>query len=426
MGFVAPWGVLMCKTYTELNDRQVRQIMREGELLELGRLRKTAIGGQFFEFYDPSLGGFYLRNADDPDKRKGVEFDWMGVDELTQFQRDEYDSLKYMLRSGRRIPFKVFMAATNPDGIGHGWVKRMWIEGDFSDDEKLVQQGLLYPEDFVFIPAKATDNPTFDSTIQATLMGFSDPMLVAARWGGSWDLASGSRFSQFNRHTHVFDWDQFKDAFNTVAPPEQILKEIDLCYIYGSLDYGTDINSASAFYLHAVDTYGRVWTIHEEYMQGMYLESQAEIIKKACGRLEIAGIYCDPSLMGKDSDGISRLFKFRDLGVYLTPGLNDRIEGWATLDGMLSHRSPSADGPGRAPVWRIHESCRHLIKFLSSAPRDELRPEDVSRKFRDDHAGDSVRYFGHSYFKKPPQMTDNPSSGSRIESRRSNYGRIDW
>ena len=50
------------------------------------------------------------------------------------------------------------------------------------------------------------------------------------------------------------------------------------------------------------------------------------------------------------------------------------------------------------PEWRIHESCKELHTFLANAPRDELSPEDVSRKFKKDHAGDSVRYMLHSHF----------------------------
>jgi hypothetical protein len=413
LGFPGRWGVLICKTYTELADRVVRDIQKElCGAADLGRIRNTKTGGWFFEFHDPSLGGFYLRNVgDNPDEKRGIQYDWMGFDELTQIQKREYDALKYTLRSGDALPFKTFFAASNPDGIGHGWCKRYWIERDFTDEEHLVKQGLLYPDDFVFIPARATDNPAFDTSIQATLMGFEDPMMIKARWEGSWDLTGGLRFSQFNRGVHTFEWGEFEQYYGRGYSRSSILNDIDLMYVYGSLDYGTDVNSASAFYLHAVDTRGRVWTFLELYMQGAYLDVQAELIKEACAPYRIQGIYCDPKLNDRESDGISRFYKFRERGVHLTPGINSRVEGWSTLDALLNYRRLDDGELIKPPQWRIHHSCRHLTRFLTSAPRDDLRPEDVSHKYRDDHAGDSARYMMHSYFKRPPQIADNGVGG---------------
>jgi len=406
LGFPARWGVLFCRTYTELADRQIRHLKTEFEQnLGIGRLRKTQLQGLFFEFFDPTLGGFYLRNVgDDPSVRRGIEYDWLLIDELTQFTKAEYDDIVYQRRSPAALPFKSIGAATNPDGIGHGWVKQYWIDRDYSREEEkgMIESGVFDPKDFVFIPARVYDNPRCDAAMIANLQGFDDPMLVKARFEGSWDLAGGMRFSQFNRETHVFEWEEFENFYARGVSHDRILKDQDLVYVYGSLDYGTDVNAASAFYLHAVDREGHVWTFAELYMQGMYIDQQVYAIKQLCAPYPMVQIYCDPKLLDRESDGISRFFKFRDRGVFLTPGLNNRIEGWATMDALLARPINDYGKADGRPRWKIHSSCRHLIRFMTQAPRDEVRHEDVSHKFRDDHAGDSCRYMLYSYFKRPP------------------------
>jgi len=403
-GFPGRWGVLVCKTYSDLMDRHARDLTRE--MGDLGRIRKTAMEGYFWQFYDPSLGGFYLRNiGSDPEQKRGAQFDWMLVDELTQLLKGEFDAVRYLLRSGDNLPYLSFGAGTNPDGIGHGWVKRLWIDRDFSDIEHLIKAGVISKTDYHFIQAMAKHNPAPSPQIHATLMSNSDPMLVKSRWEGSWDLSFGTRFMQFSRKVHSFGWKEFEERYGVGTPYQKILKS-ERFQLFGSLDYGTAADSASAFYLHAVDEDRNVWTFNELYMQGTYLDNQAELIHSVLSQWDdrVKIIFADPALDQPDSDGISRLFKFRSRGVPLIPAINDRIEGWATLDEFLMYRRGDDAEALSQPKWRIHEDCRQAQRFLLSAPRDEVRMEDVSRRFADDHAGDSLRYFFHSYFQGPARQ----------------------
>ncbi len=394
-GCPGQWGCLMTSTYESLKDRHLDKLTRE--MSHVGRIQRTGIQGLRFKFHDPKLGGFYLRNADDPDKYRGGEWAWLLFDELTETLRLQYDMILYPLRSSTRLPFKAFGAASNPDGQGHGWVKGLWIERDFSDEHELT-----LPENYIFIPAKATDNPAFDSTIEAKLRGNKDPVLVKARWEGSWDLNLGGRFPQFSRQVHGFDWVDFEAEYGDGCHSWQdLLQNEDLFQIFGSFDYGTSEESAASYHLHAVDWKRRVWTFGELYMQGVFLDEQARRIAEFEReyKVKIQRRYCDPSLRGRDDKGISRWTKFRDRGLLFMLGNNDRLEGWASLDAFLWYERGPGGGFLSAPQWRIHREARHLIRQLASAPRDDRNMEDVSHKYRDDHALDDVRYFIHSHFK---------------------------
>lgn len=414
-----------------LVDRQINKILNErndklqyslSDLGELNMSSKTL--GPHFRFYDRNLGGFFLRNVQQPEQYRGAEWDWLLIDELTELSRKEFGELLYPLRSGRNLPFKAMGAASNPDGLGHPWVKRLWIEGEFDVDES---DAYFHPEDFVFIQAMAWHNPTFNPTIERNIKSDTDPMRRKARWDGSWDLNLGGRF-EYNSNIHRFTWDQFTNAFGEGYSVHDILTNPDMIQLFGSLDYGTSVNAGSVYYIHGMDFKHRYWTLFELYMQGVSLANQVKRIKSREGDLApfIKQRFADPALWGKDDDQVVRAHRFRDRGVKLVKAKNDRIEGWATLEEMLHYQLEDGELVSQ-PRWRIHQSCRHLSKFLSSAPRGMTRPEDVDPKFEEDHAGDSARYGIHSK-KRGPDRT--PAVGSiewmRRQARLSRSSQARW
>lgn len=419
LGFPGRWGAIFCSDYPKLMDRHGKYLIRE--LGEYGTIKKSLVHGLHFAFYDTSMGGFYLRNSADPTSYRGIEYDWILFDELTEILRDDFDNLMYLLRSEIKggLPFEAFGAATNPDGPGHGWVKDLWINEAFDGEPEGIQR---MRDQFVFIPARAPDNPVFSERIAEKLQGFSDPALVKARWEGSWDLASGVRFAPFRRQIHTFDWHDFSEWYGG-QEPKSLLKNKDLFMIFGSLDYGTDVRAASAFLIHAVDWKGKMWTVHEEYMQGMFLREQAEVIKELVSLWGIERIYCDPSLESKESDGITRKSKFRQYGVTMFSAINDRIEGWASVDRAIDFRMDPMTGEiGFHPQLHIHKDCKNLIRQMATAPRGERRVEDVDLLFKDDHSIDSLRYFVHSFMKFPRGPMGNPIESAEEGYRRRNYG----
>lgn len=77
---------------------------------------------------DASVTFGYLRHEDDVYQYQSAEFQFIGFDELTQFTEWQY---RYMRSRCRRPaegilaggPLRVY-SASNPGGIGHGWVKK--------------------------------------------------------------------------------------------------------------------------------------------------------------------------------------------------------------------------------------------------------------------------------------------------------------
>lgn len=395
------WGCILSTTYNALADRQISQIVQEDNnnltsLGELGELKMTSRDkGPHFRFHDPDLGGFYLRNLDEPDKYKGGGWAWVLVDELTESLWSKIATLFYALRSGARLPFKSFGAASNPDGISHSQVKKLWIDRDFVGEE----ENGLFADDFVFIQALPAHNPMFDSTVEANIRMNPDKEVVRARLFGDWNLNYGGRFHIYNPSVHRFSWQQLRNAFGGEVSVEELLHDENLFpHVWASFDYGTATNSAACYGVHALDVYGRKWTLGELYMVGRTLPQQAKSILDWEKRWpKIRWRYADPALWGRDDEGLSRQQKFRDFGVDFIKANNDRVEGWATLETMLYYEVDALGRVVKEPGLRIHEACVNLNRQFSSAPRSALKPEDVDPRFDDDHALDMERYGMHTH-----------------------------
>lgn len=142
----------------------------------------------------------YLERSKDRYRYQSAEFQFIGFDELTQFEIDEYMYMFTRLRrlEGSRTPLRV-RSASNPGGIGHEWVRQRFIPRLVADpvsNEMVVE----YPRDDEgkrrrFIPAKLSDNPSVDRAEYTKSLRNVDPILRAQMLEGDWTAAKpGNKF----------------------------------------------------------------------------------------------------------------------------------------------------------------------------------------------------------------------------------------
>jgi predicted phage terminase large subunit-like protein len=102
----------------------------------------------------------YLQNERDKYRYQSSEFQFIAFDELTQFLQSQYTYLFSRLRRGEGVDVPLRMrAASNPGGVGHGWVYDRFMP-DLTPEaiEHRRKTGRI------FIPAKLADNPHIDRT----------------------------------------------------------------------------------------------------------------------------------------------------------------------------------------------------------------------------------------------------------------------
>lgn len=113
----------------------------------------------------------YLDTAKDRYRYQSSEFQFIGFDELTQFDELSYRYLFSRLRRRTDIEVPLRMrAATNPGGIGHDWVKARFIEGDHR-----------------FVPARLEDNPHADQVAYRTSLAELDSVTRRQLESGVWE-----------------------------------------------------------------------------------------------------------------------------------------------------------------------------------------------------------------------------------------------
>ena len=78
------------------------------------------------------------------------------MDEATQFSERAFNFLGGCLRGVNDFP-KRFYITCNPGGIGHAWVKRLFIDKKYRSDPDN-PEATENPDDYLFIPATVDDN----------------------------------------------------------------------------------------------------------------------------------------------------------------------------------------------------------------------------------------------------------------------------
>lgn len=378
MYYYAKYGIrnipigLFSEDYPTLKDRQVIKMKHEIPSF-LGQLRETRDEGYAF-VAAPKYGSFVvlLRNLDDPSKYSSVEFAAILVEELTKNERSTFDDLRFRLRYPG-ISDSKFVGATNPGGIGHGFVKRLWVKQDPLQPD--VEQ-----ERFFFVPALYSDNKfTTEGYIKQL-----DALPIDKRKAykeGNWDIFAGQFFSEWNDNLHT-------------CPPFIPKKD---ALLVGGMDWGRA--KPFSFHLSTLQVkkidgvaFNRCWTFFEVYGIEKTPKEWATIIKeklwKGYGLTvdNISWIRGDPAMFTKGNDNsLSIADQFLAEGIRIRPASNDRIGGWENLHNWLSL------APDEFPYWIVTENCINLIRTMPELVHDDTRVEDVDTN-GEDHAPDALRY----------------------------------
>lgn len=362
---------VFCEDYPSLYDRQISKIKSEFPN-SLGKLRQ----GDTREFVlNDKFGGgrILLRNLDDPSKYLSSEFAGIGVDELTRNLKETFDFLRLRLRwPGVAAPR--FVGTTNPGQKGHAWVRALWIDHEFPPE--------LQPlaSEFVFVPAKAEDNP-FLSTSYWEELSTLPPDMARAYREGSWDIFAGQYFDIFK-------------AEHNVKPAHEIKIE-SWWPKWVSIDWG--FKHLSAVYWHTTTPDGKHITYREFVQDRLSPRMLGMAIAERSVNEHYQAVYLSPDAFAERT-GESTIAQQLNEVLLTTLGMscgmagNDRVGGWMLMYELL-----------RSGGWSISSACPKLIANLPTLTRNAKKPEDVLKTDGDDPA-DAARYgiYSHLRAARPP------------------------
>jgi phage terminase large subunit len=363
--------LILRRTYPELENTIIRPMVElvggavkggrpAGE--EVANYRATAKAMLFCNGSYIKFG--HLQRPGTLGEYQGQEYDWIFMDEATHFTEGEFRTIGATLRGTRPIPRQFFLTC-NPGGIGHQWVKRLFITRSYLPGER--------GEEYQFIPATVEDNlalmegaPEYIRMLDQLPEG-----IRAAHRYGDWDAMAGQYFGEFRPESHVVE---------PMALPAEWVR-------YRAIDYGLDMLACLWI---AVDKTGRAYVYREVQHPGLIVSQAAQLMVQLTPPGEqITCTIAPPDLWSTQKDtGRTMEELFAQNGVPLVRASSNRVQGWLALKEYLKIRE---DGRPGMLVWR---ACEGLIRNLPALCHSERNPSDCATEPHEiTHICDALRYF---------------------------------
>ncbi|WES36603.1 terminase family protein [Ruminiclostridium papyrosolvens DSM 2782] len=343
----------------------------------------------------------YLESYTDVSKYQSAEYDIIRIDEGTHMDEARITYMKSRIRGANGYP-KQMKISTNPGGIGHKFLKkrfRIGVENEneiFTDYVGKDKNGVDRYITRCYIPAKVYDNiflmekdPNYITNLMQLPERERDALLE-----GSWDIFDDQAFPEFDPDIHTYDPEK---TFKNGQIPKHWKR-------WRSADNGYD--DPFAFYWHAIDEHGHVWT-YREYTRSekdpkvAYKDQAAEVVSRSTYLNEETGLL-EPekilyTVIGHDAffsnerlDAKSIEEFYNEGGLYgFVPTATDR-----KLRTIVAHEylKPYFDeNIGKMTAkWHISKNCKVLIEKLPDAIKD---PKDNEKYLdKDDHQLDGAFY----------------------------------
>ncbi|MGN1095329.1 MAG: phage terminase large subunit [Eubacteriales bacterium] len=364
--------VLLCLKYPGIRTLLVRRSfpeLRENHIIPLmsitvkNGLAHYSEEHKSFNFINGSvikLG--YLACDADLLQYQGVEFDIIALDEATQLKENAFSVIAASLRGANGFPKRMYLTC-NPGGVGHAWVKRLFIDRDYRAGEN--------PEDYRFISARVYDNEALmkQDPEYVKRLELLPESLKKAWLYGEWDVFAGQFFPEFDEKVHTAE---------NISVPENSIK-------YCAMDYGLDM---LACLFIAVDERGDAYVYDEIYESGLIVSEAAVKMREKSTEDMLFIAPSDLWSRQKDS-GKSIAELFSEGGVYLTKLSPDRKAGWLSLREWLK-----IDGDTGKSRLIIDRRCKNIIRCLPLLMHDKNAAGDASTEPHEiTHAPDALRYF---------------------------------
>lgn len=383
-------AVLMAFNYNGIKIMIVRRTYPELRANHINPLR-TLLGQaavykdttKEFTFPNGSVIMFrHCGNSTDIDKYQGTEVDVLFLDEATQLTEEEFDRFKACVRGVNEFPKRIYLTC-NPGGVGHSFVKRLFVDRTYRSAEN--------GDDYSFIRSLVTDNaalmeadPDYIKQLEAL-----PPKLKKAWLEGDWNIFEGQFFEEFKDvPEHYGD-----RRFTHVIAPFEIPRDWN---IVRSFDFGFAKPFSCDWW--AVDHDGRAYLIKQLYgctaTPNEGLKWHPDRIFSEIRRIEnehrwfrgrfIDGV-ADPSIW--DASRGEAIIETADKhGIYFSKGDNKRLPGW-----MQCHYRLAFDEEG-IPMTYFFNTCTAAIRTLPLLQYSKTDPEDLDTT-QEDHFADSFRYF---------------------------------
>lgn len=377
--------MIVRKTYPELQENHIIPLCQMLRCHGSRRERLASYNDSKKHIKFPNGSRILFRYCDklkDADRFQGTEVDILFVDEATHQSEEKIEKLNACVRGFNDFPKRTYYTC-NPGGEGHQWVKRLFIDRKYREEED--------PAEYTFIQSKVTDNlallekdPRYMRRLKAL-----PPKLRKAWLEGDWNIFEGQFFEDFyDREEHYLDrqWTHVIEPFE-IPDGWKVYRSFDWGYAkpfscgWWAVDYeGTIYRILELYGCTETPNEGLKWTPDQVFTEIHRIETEHRWL---AGK-RIQGV-ADPAIWDAET-GESLAERAEKHQVFFDKGDHKRIPGW-----MQVHYRLAFDENG-FPMMYVFKNCKAFIRTIPLLQYDEHKPEDLDTD-GEDHVADEVRYF---------------------------------
>lgn len=305
---------------------------------------------------------YFLHCAEesDLDKLKGLEINFLGVDECDNIP---WRWIVRMMGSNRSSNPNVKARALltgNPGGLSHSWLKRLFIDRKFEARER--------PEDYLFVPAFLQDNKYLDEDYRNKLSLEPSEQRRRAWLEGDWSINLGEFFPEFSEKIHVTQ--------------DVDLREIKDWPKFGAMDWG--FSHPAAFGWFAVNPKTQQVILYRESLLRRFTPHEA---KREYFRWDdtrelkyiVAGRDCFMRMRDGSPSVAESFFEKTPDRMILTPANDDRKQGWQHMRQFLSTEQDLMPRGMIAPRFLVAKSCMQVIDCFPRMIHKDNDTEDCAK-----------------------------------------------
>lgn len=335
----------------------------------------------------------YCDNEDDVLRYQGQEYQWIGVDEITQFKDETLiEKLLGSLRSTDPSLPNHFRATTNPSGPGTSWVKKRFIDqGEDNTRITIVNKIVIDGEEKEYVTTRRWIHSTiFDNK---DLMK-QNPQYVAKlasyeenlkkQWlYGSWENIEGLAFNDFanNKKNIVIEPFEIPSNWERIRGADWGFKSPAVC-----LWLAFDHENNTAYVYRELAVNDKNWQDTDRWHADKFGQ---EVVKAESHEYVRYGVLDGSAWSQRGESAPSAADTMIYQGCMWQPA--DRTPHSRAAQKLLIHSYLKPDEFTKKPKLRIFNTCKALINCLNTLEVDKHNSEDVNTDM-DDHAYDALRY----------------------------------
>lgn len=377
--------LLLRRTLNELRENHVIPLLKQ--LQGIAQYKESSKEFIFPNGSRIKLG--YCDNERDVLQYQGQSYDVIILEEATQFTEFQFQCLTECNRlSGQSKSFLTprMYFTCNPGGVGHMWVKRLFIDRDFKPTED--------PNDYTFIKSLVYENefimqndPSYVRTLENLPEDRRKAMLL-----GDWDIFEGQYFTEFRRDIHVIEPFEIPEHWNK----------------YMCMDYGLDMLACLWI---AIDTEDNAYIYKELYQSDLIISEASKRILEVQDKDNIIRNYAPPDLWNRRQEtGNSAEDIFKKNNVKLYKSNNNRIQGWYAVKEYLKVKDIRDIETGKTiktSKIKMFKNCTNLIRTLPQLQHDEKNANDVANQPHElTHINDALRMFCIEHTRPTKEQTE--------------------